>query len=198
MLKDLLPHLMTIPSSPDKHTRAAFFDHMVGFAVFVGRTSTASYLLPVFGASLFDEKEVVLHSVLRALTALLELGLVRPKDFLNDYLRSVLPLLCHPSAWIRGLVVTLFECLRTLAGPAQWCVHVLPALAPLLTRKLPAHQHASKLTGLLKPPLARTEMQQALAQLQSDNGAGEIMSRVAGTSSTPSRTATNRSARKHL
>ncbi|KAJ3126534.1 Serine/threonine-protein kinase [Nowakowskiella sp. JEL0407] len=96
----LLSHMITYLNDPDWQLRAAFFDSIVGVAMFVGSRSLEEYILPLIMQSLTDSEEFVVEKVLHALTALTDLGLLlKPK--LKELAAIVIPLACHPNLRIR-------------------------------------------------------------------------------------------------
>ncbi len=102
---ELLPHLITVLNSTDWQLRAAFFEHIVGVSVFVGRKAFQNFLLPCMETALFDVEEFVIQRTVHALAALCQLGLFDKKSMLDMCLKLV-PLMVHPSTWIRNEAIS--------------------------------------------------------------------------------------------
>lgn len=79
---------------------SAFFESIVGVAMFVGGRSLEEYILPLSLQALTDSEEFVVERVLGSLTSLAELGLLR-KPKLKALAGTIIPLMCHPNAWVR-------------------------------------------------------------------------------------------------
>lgn len=160
---DLLLHLITVLNDRDWELRAAFFEHVVGVSVFVGRESFQACILPCMEQALFDPQEFVIQAAVHALTAVCELGLFQERMLL-DIVPKVTPLLVHPSKWIRKRAIKLMVAMSQTLGSAKSYCRLLPLLKPFLkegsglvcvTRET-LHQ-------CLRSPMRRKEFQQAIA-----------------------------------
>ncbi|KAF2728981.1 ARM repeat-containing protein, partial [Polyplosphaeria fusca] len=96
----VLSHLNTYLNDRDWMLKCAFFDAIVGVAVFVGGASLEGYILPLMVQALTDPEEFVVERVVRAFSAIAELGLFqRSKTW--ELIDIVGRLTMHPNIWIR-------------------------------------------------------------------------------------------------
>lgn len=72
---DLLPHLISVLNDRDWELRAAFFEHIVGVSVFVGKVAFQNYIIPCIETALLDPEETVTQRAVHTLIALGQLGL---------------------------------------------------------------------------------------------------------------------------
>uniref|UniRef100_A0A8C4N7G5 non-specific serine/threonine protein kinase n=1 Tax=Eptatretus burgeri TaxID=7764 RepID=A0A8C4N7G5_EPTBU len=150
----LLSHMITfLNDKQDWHLRGAFFDSIVGVAVYVGWQSS-SILKPLLQQGLGDTEEFVVCKTLQALTCMCQLSLLQ-KPHLYDFLNDCAPFLCHPNLWIRhgavGFISTMAKCLNV----ADIHCNLLPLLQPYLTQATVQIEDSIVLLGVLKPPLPR-------------------------------------------
>ncbi|KAJ1967669.1 Serine/threonine-protein kinase, partial [Dispira parvispora] len=158
----LLSHVITFLNDRDWLLRGAFFEAIVGLATVVGPQSLELYILPLMIQALTDSHEWVVEKVLRAFTSLTRVGLFT-KTTLWDLLNLVLPLLYHPSLWIRyGAVVAVVAITNQLPDVDKWCL-VLPALQPFLKMDI-LDITPDTLQQALKPPITRRLLQEVLTK----------------------------------
>jgi len=130
---ELLPHLITVLNDRDWQLRAAFFEHIVGVSVFVGRVAFQNFILPCMEQALFDVEEFVIQRAVSALTALCEMGLFE-KKIIMEIVDKVTPLLCHPSTWIRNETIKLMVAMANALGIARSFCTLVPAIKPFFTK----------------------------------------------------------------
>ena len=147
--------------------RAAFFQHIPSVAAFVG-ISCLSMIYPLIYMGLADYEEAVCCRAVDALSALTELGLMRPQE-LTKVLQHATPLLVHPNLWIRhaavGFIVSLVSCLDLVDTQCK----LLPVLRPYL--KAPGMGQTFGLSSLdalvlyesLRSPISRDLFNTALS-----------------------------------
>jgi len=178
---DLLPHLITVLNDRDWHLRSAFFEYVVGVAVFVGRVAFRDFVLPCIETALVDGEEFVIQRAVHALTTLSHVGLFE-KRVLVDISKLVGPLLCHPSAWIRHESVKFMASVAAVLGPAAAHVFLAPILRPYVRAAAIEGNHgmiemrAERLAQILKPHLTREEFRAAVQPVptgKSSSAAGE-------------------------
>jgi phosphoinositide-3-kinase regulatory subunit 4 len=128
---ELLPHLITVLNDRDWRLRVAFFQHIVGVSVFVGRAAFQNFIWPCIDQALFDVQEFVIQRALDALAQLAKVGLF-DKSTILEIASKVSPLLCHPSSWLRTQTITLIIALSDALGIAKSHCFLLPILAPYL------------------------------------------------------------------
>ncbi|KAI8618435.1 hypothetical protein BC830DRAFT_1108985 [Chytriomyces sp. MP71] len=156
----LLSHMITYLNDKDWQLRSAFFESIVGVGTFVGSRSLEEYILPLVLQSLTDAEEFVVERVLSSLTSLAELGLfTKPK--LKEIVGTVMPLVCHPSPWIRhGAIAFIAATSKLLPLIDVRCI-LYPLLRPFLKTNISDVTDVNLLFNL-KTPLSRVLYDQAL------------------------------------
>ncbi len=132
----------------------------MGVSVFVGRKAFQNFLLPCMETAVFDVEEFVIQRAMHALAALCQLGLFEKKAMLET-LAKLLPLLAHPSTWIRNEAISFVVAAADRLGLAKAYCLVVPPLKPFLRYELIQITRDS-LIHCLKPPVTRREFQAAL------------------------------------
>ncbi|KAJ3140917.1 Serine/threonine-protein kinase, partial [Physocladia obscura] len=156
----LLGHMITYLNDKDWQLRSAFFESIVGVGTFVGWRSLEEYILPLMVQSLTDAEEFVVEKVLMSLTLLAELGLFQ-KPKLKELANSILPLLCHPSPWIRhGAIAFIATTSKLLPLIDVRCI-LYRELKPFLKSNMSDISEINLLFNL-KSPLSRVLFDQAL------------------------------------
>ncbi|KAJ3066694.1 Serine/threonine-protein kinase, partial [Podochytrium sp. JEL0797] len=131
-----------------------------GNGTFIGARRLEEYILPLIVQSLTDPQEFVVEKVLSALTSLAELGLFENAK-VEELVAAIVPLLCHPSLWIRyGAVAFVSTAAQLLPLIDVRCV-LYPALKPFLRVDVAEVTEVALLYSL-KSPLSRVLYDQAL------------------------------------
>ncbi|KAI9205323.1 uncharacterized protein BJ171DRAFT_501773 [Polychytrium aggregatum] len=155
----LLGHMITYLNDQDWQLRCAFFESVVGVVTFSGRRTLDEYVLPIMIQALTDAEEYVAEKVLASLASLAELGLIS-KIRLKELVTMILPLVCHPSIWIRYASVSFVSsACRLLPSLDVQCV-VYPSLRPFLRMDIPEITDILILEAL-KMPVSRLLYDQA-------------------------------------
>ncbi|ORY49805.1 WD40 repeat-like protein, partial [Rhizoclosmatium globosum] len=156
----LLGHMITYLNDRDWRLRSSFFESIVGVGTFVGGRSLEDYILPLIVQSLTDAEECVVEKVVGSLTSLVELGLFT-KGKVKELVATVMPLLCHPSPWIRyGTIAFISAASKKLPLIDLRCI-LYPQLKPYLKCDISDVTEVNLLFNL-KTPLSRVLYDQAL------------------------------------
>lgn len=150
----LLSHMITfLNDKRDWLLRGAFFDSIVGVATCVGWQSSV-ILKPLLQQGLTDSEEFVIVKTLKAVGALVELGLLL-RGTVHELLRDVAPFLVHPNVWIKHGAVGFFaKVARKMLIPDIHC-HLLPQLLPFLKEPIVQFDDELILLSSLLDPLPR-------------------------------------------
>jgi len=139
----LMPHLITLLNDSDWALRFAFCAHAAGIGAFLGKEASEGLVSPCVGQALVDTEPLVIARALRALTYLVQLGLLgelSTLEIVHVAQVSARPLLIHPSSTVRASAAELIAAAcRTLSGhdPADALARILdPALENVLARPL--------------------------------------------------------------
>ena len=100
----LMPHLITFLNDGDWALRDAFCAHAAGLGAFLGRDASEGLVSPCVGQALVDTEPLVIARALRAVGALVDLGLLGQAASLDLCFGahvSAKPLLVHPSTSVR-------------------------------------------------------------------------------------------------
>ena len=130
---DILPHLITVLNDSNWQLRAAFFDNIVGVSIFIGQNACQNFILPCLIQTLFDAELLVIQKSLLVLRNLIEIKLFQSDIILNDIVQHILPLLCHPSIWLRNQAIDLIINISKVLGVVASYTFLYPLLLPMLT-----------------------------------------------------------------
>ncbi|RUS22693.1 hypothetical protein BC937DRAFT_87736 [Endogone sp. FLAS-F59071] len=163
----LLSHMITYLNDRDWMLRccvccfSSFFESIIGVGTFVGGRSLEEYILPLMIQALTDSEEFVVEKVLNSLTSLAELGLFQ-KMKLWELVGIIVPLLCHPSTWIRyGTVAFVASAAKLLPPTDVWCI-IYPLVRPFLKADVAEISELSLMSNV-KSPLPRQVFDQSIA-----------------------------------
>ena len=143
----LLPHMITILNEKsDWWVRAAFFDALPPVLACIGWESVG-IVKSLLEQGLRDSEEFVIHRTLLSLRSMVELGLLDKSQCVHFLANHVIPLLCHPSVWIRqgavGFVAAVCKCNKKPNSSSSTSgglnvVDILCSVVPLLNKFLRA------------------------------------------------------------
>jgi len=168
----LLPLIITVLNDRgDWELRAAFFDNLVGVATFVGRESLQHFILPCIEQALTDMHELVVEGAVRSLAGLVELGLLPMEASLRTAQVS-LPLLLHPSSFLRlGVIGFLCALAKQLGSASSYCL-LLPLLKPYLRHNIWMFTPEALQDALLSP-VSRLSFDRAIEEARRACEGGE-------------------------
>lgn len=151
----LLSHMITfLNDKNDWQLRGAFFDSIVGIAAYVGWQSSA-ILKPLLQQGLADSEEFVIVKTLKALSSIVELGLLQ-RGTTNELMKDVAAFLIHPNFWIKhGAVGFLAQVAHTMNIADVHC-RLLPVLKPFLKQPMVQFDEEVVLLSMLREPLSRS------------------------------------------
>ena len=156
----ILSHLNTYLNEPDWILRCAFYDALVGVAVYVGTSSLEQFIVPIMLGSMVDAEHFVVEKVIRSFARMAALGLFQ-RALLWDLTGLISRYLVHPSIWIREAAAQFIEQACKFLSPAdRYCV-MLPILHPFLRAPLLDFSEESILDKL-KTPLSRAVFEAAV------------------------------------
>ncbi|CCI47798.1 unnamed protein product [Albugo candida] len=146
----ILPQLIAFLNDQEWQVRAAFFQAVPKIALLLGKQTVELYILPCIEQALIDVQELVITNAVHCLKALITLGLFQsarpeyvrkeahairnwaPLDCILEKLGLVLPLVLHPSWWIRDAVFKLLADIAIQIGYVDTNVFLIPFLRPFL------------------------------------------------------------------
>ncbi|KAH8728686.1 hypothetical protein GQ44DRAFT_823973 [Phaeosphaeriaceae sp. PMI808] len=155
----VLSHLNTYLNDLDWMLKCAFFEAIVGVAVFVGGASLEGYILPLMVQALTDPEEFVVEKVIRALASMAELGLFqRSKTW--ELVDIVARLTMHPNLWIREAAAHFISTASKYLSIADTHSILVNLIRPYL-KVVPSEFSEIKILESLKVPLTRLLMEMA-------------------------------------
>ncbi|KAF3035232.1 Serine/threonine-protein kinase [Didymella heteroderae] len=155
----VLSHLNTYLNDPDWKLKCAFFEAIVGVAVFVGGASLEGYILPLMVQALTDPEEFVVEKVIRALSSMAELGLFqRSKTW--ELVDIVARLTMHPNLWIREAAAQFIAAASKYLSIAD--THsILVNLIRSYLKVVPSEFSQTRVLESLKKPMSRLLLEMA-------------------------------------
>ncbi|KAF2871751.1 hypothetical protein BDV95DRAFT_493448 [Massariosphaeria phaeospora] len=155
----VLSHLNTYLNDPDWMLKCAFFDAIVGVAVFVGGASLEGYILPLMVQALTDPEEFVVEKVIRAFSSIAELGLFqRSKTW--ELVDIVARLTMHPNQWVREAAAQFISAASKYLSVADRHSILVNLIKPYL-KVVPSEFSELRLLDCLKKSLPRLVMEMA-------------------------------------
>lgn len=155
----LLSHLNTYLNDPDWMLKCAFFDAIVGVAVFVGGASLEGYILPLMVQALTDPEEFVVEKVIRAFSSIAELGLFQ-RSTTWELVDIVARLTMHPNIWIREAAAQFISAASKYISVADRHSILVNLIKPYL-KIVPSDFSELRLLDSLKKPLPRLVLELA-------------------------------------
>jgi phosphoinositide-3-kinase regulatory subunit 4 len=155
----VLSHLNTYLNDPDWMLKCAFFEAIVGVAVFVGGASLEGYILPLMVQALTDPEEFVVEKVMRALSSMAELGLFqRSKTW--ELVDIVARLTMHPNQWVREASAQFISAASRYLSVADTHGILVNLIRPYL-KVVPSDFSELRILESLKTPLSRLHVELA-------------------------------------
>ncbi|KAI1760850.1 ARM repeat-containing protein [Hypoxylon sp. FL1150] len=161
----ILTHLNTYLNDRDWMLKCAFFDTIVGIAVFLGSTSLEEFSLPLMVQAVTDPEEHVVQAALHSLAELASLGLLS-KAKTWELIDVVARFTVHPNIWIRESAAEYISSATKLLSPADVRCIVLPLVKPFLKPAIIPDFSELDILNALKKPLSRTVFDLALSWAQ--------------------------------
>lgn len=167
----LLSHLNTYLNDRDWTLKCAFFDTIVGIAVFIGSTSLEEFMLPLMVQALTDPEEFVIQAALHSLAQLAGLGLLsRPKVW--ELADLVSRFTMHPNIWVRESAAEFLSMSARFLSVTDVRCHLMPLIRPCLKVEVLSDFSELSLLDALKRPLTRSVFDQAITwALKAERGA---------------------------
>eukprot|EP01060_Flectonema_neradi_P040013 TRINITY_DN899_c5_g1_i1.p1 TRINITY_DN899_c5_g1~~TRINITY_DN899_c5_g1_i1.p1 ORF type:complete len:1326 (+),score=274.03 TRINITY_DN899_c5_g1_i1:61-3978(+) len=168
-------------NAPDFQVRKDLHKQLVGIALYVGPTFL-SYILPLMKEGLLDVEEIVAHEALSSLAKLSRLGFF-DRRALVDLCEVVVPLLIHPSKWIRNRTIEFFATMEGAISEVDVICFIMPLISPFLKFAVPCLSVDILQTSLIQP-ISRAAFEEAIKR----GSVGAVVDAMQGTPSN-SRTA---------
>ncbi|KAF4469082.1 VPS15 kinase [Fusarium albosuccineum] len=157
----LLTHLNTYLNDRDWTLKCAFFDTIVGIAIFIGSTSLEEFMLPLMIQALTDPEEYVVQSALHSLAQLAGLGLLsRAKVW--ELVDLISRFTMHPNIWIRESAAEFLSMSARYLTPTDIRCLLVPLVKPFLKVEVLSDFSELNLLDTLKRPLSRNVFDQAI------------------------------------
>jgi phosphoinositide-3-kinase regulatory subunit 4 len=153
----VLSHLNTYLNDPDWMLKCAFFDAIVGVAVFVGGASLEGYILPLMVQALTDSEEFVVEKVIRAFSSIAELGLFQ-RSTTWELVDIVARLTMHPNLWIREAAAQFISAASKYLSVADRHSILVNLIKPYL-KVIPSDFSELRILDSLKKPMSRLVME---------------------------------------
>lgn len=153
----ILPHLITYLNDSNYLLRLAFLDSILKLAPYVGIFSFEQYILPLLIRSLGDVEQLVVLKVLQVFNFVVENRIINPKSEFNalatykELIVNSMPLVLHPSQWIRQSVITLLVSITQNLQDADKYCFLYPLIKGFLTHDLTIINWNALYTCLTKP-----------------------------------------------
>jgi len=151
----LLSHIITfLNDKQDWQLRAAFYDSIVGVAVYIG-WHCLSILKPLLQQGLKDVEEFVVVRALQAITSLVKLALLQ-KPIINEFIADVVPFLIHPNQWIRyACVGYIVACAKAMSLVDVHC-RLAPSIFPFLKQPIIQLDNQTVILAIVDDSIPRT------------------------------------------
>ncbi|KAL2671201.1 hypothetical protein Neosp_013778 [[Neocosmospora] mangrovei] len=157
----LLTHLNTYLNDRDWTLKCAFFDTIVGIAIFIGSTSLEEFMLPLMIQALTDPEEYVVQAALHSLAQLAGLGLLsRPK--ITELVDLISRFTMHPNIWIRESATEFLSMAAKFLTDADVTSNIMPLVHPFMKVEVLTDFSELSLLDALKRPLSRNVFDQAI------------------------------------
>jgi phosphoinositide-3-kinase regulatory subunit 4 len=160
----VLSHLNTYLNDRDWQLKCAFFETIVGVAVFVGGAPLEEYILPLMVQALTDPEETVVERVLRSFSAIARLGLFQ-RSTLWELVDVVARFTMHPNPCIREAAAFFISSATKFLSVADRHGIVIPLINVYL-KTLPNELSELVLLDALKKPLPRIVFDYAIMWVQ--------------------------------
>lgn len=139
----------------------------------MGRDAFHNFILPCWEQALFDTEDFVVHRAVRALTALVDLGLFS-KQNTTEVVEKSAPLLVSPAPWVRSQTIMFISAVAKKVGLAHAYAYLLPVIRPFLQPSLSNLVKITEetLTISARAPLTREEFDSAVKSVLEEGKGG--------------------------
>lgn len=131
----ILSHLITYLNDKNPQIKLAFVSSIIPLSIFVGITSLEQYILPLLVQAMYDPDETIVVSLLKVLSKLIVLGLIRKECFL-DLVNISIVLILHPNALIRQSVINLIVTIGNQLLTADFYCLLYPLIRPFFQHEV--------------------------------------------------------------
>lgn len=131
----ILSHLITYLNDKNPQIKLAFVSSIVPLSIFVGVTSLEQYILPLLVQALYGPEETIVITLLKVLTELINLGLVR-KECFWDLVNLSVVLILHPNGLIRQSVLNLIIVIGKQLSMSDFYCMLYPLIRPFFQHEV--------------------------------------------------------------
>lgn len=160
----LLSHIITYLNEGDWQLRCDFFEGIKQVGDILGPLCLQDYILPLLIPLLTDADEPVIACILETLTSLMDKKLINDAN-IKDLLLLIIPLVCHPTIWIRYGAVGFIEASANNLSELDILCVLYPSLQPFLKYEICKITAQDILDNLL-PPITRELFDQIITFAQ--------------------------------
>ncbi|GMM47735.1 ubiquitin-binding serine/threonine protein kinase [Pichia kluyveri] len=131
----ILSHVITYLNDKDPQIKLSFVASIVPLSVFVGMTSLEQYILPLLLQSIYGPEETIVITLLRALSQLISLRMIRHECF-ADLLNLSVILIIHPNGLVRQSILKLIIVISSQIPVADFYCLLYPIVRPYLQHEV--------------------------------------------------------------
>lgn len=131
----ILSHLITYLNDKNPQIKLAFISSIVPLSIFVGVTGLEQYILPLLIQSLYDPQETIVITLLKVLSVLINLGLIR-KECFWDLVNLTIVLILHPNGLIRQSVLNMIITIGNQLSMSDFYCMLYPLIRPFFQHEV--------------------------------------------------------------
>jgi phosphoinositide-3-kinase regulatory subunit 4 len=131
----ILSHLITYLNDKNPQIKLAFVSSIVPVSIFVGVTSLEQYILPLLVQAMYGPEDIIVVTLLKVLSQLIKLGLIR-KECFWDLVNLSVVLLLHPNGLIRQSVINFIITIGNQLSTADFYCLLYPLTRPFFQHEV--------------------------------------------------------------
>ncbi|KAG0690529.1 Serine/threonine-protein kinase [Pichia californica] len=131
----ILSHLITYLNDKNPQIKLAFISSIVPLSIFVGITGLEQYILPLLVQALYGPEETIVITLLKVLSVLINLGLIR-KECFWDLVKLSVVLILHPNGLIRQSVLNLIITIGNQLSMSDFYCMLYPLIRPFFQHEV--------------------------------------------------------------
>lgn len=131
----ILSHLITYLNDKNPQIKLAFISSIVPVSIFVGVTGLEQYILPLLVQALYGPQETIVVTLLKVLSVLINLGLIR-KECFWDLINLIVVLILHPNGLIRQSVLNLIITIGNQLSLSDFYCMLYPLIRPFFQHEV--------------------------------------------------------------
>lgn len=150
----VLSHVITYLNDKNLLVSKDFFMFITRVSPLLGPVDLEQYILPLMMQTIFDDREELVAVVLKSLTAVVSLGLLKMRLLLGTIVPACAKFLIHPNVYIRTQTLLLISTTASQLSDAEVFGLLRPILSPtFLNNEVYDFKEYSALISALKPPI---------------------------------------------